>query len=93
MKKAIILYLASVFLRQKKKKEQGIANKKWSVPRLRRDWREGRVVSDVGLTRSGEEALILIKRVCATAPNLRGGNALKEQPESPKWVQLGLIKE
>ena len=35
-------------------------------------------MSDVGLTRSGEEALILIKRVCATAPNLRGGNALKE---------------
>ena len=30
-------------------------------------------MSDVGLTRSGEEALILIKRVCATAPNLRGG--------------------
>ena len=24
------------FLRQKKKKEKGIANKKWSVPRLRR---------------------------------------------------------
>ena len=35
MKKAIILYLASVFT-AKKKKEQGIANKKWSVPRLRR---------------------------------------------------------
>ena len=83
MKKANILLLASVFLWQKKKKEQGIANKKWSVPRLRRDWREGRVVSDVELTRSGEEALILIKRVCATAPNLLGAMPSKNN-QSPQ---------